>query len=75
MMLEVVRLLQVELGWLAFINELRFGGVMACISAEKRVIGAMPFLPFKIACQVSSVPTPSGLISPTPVTTTERGRF
>jgi hypothetical protein len=35
----------------------------------------MPLLPLRIACQVSSVPIPTGLISPTPVTTTERDRF
>ncbi len=38
-------------------------------------MGAMPLLPFRIAFQVSSVPTPTGLIRPTPVTTTDRDRF
>jgi len=32
-MLEVVRLLQKELVWLAFINELGFGGAMVCIES------------------------------------------
>jgi hypothetical protein len=37
------------------------------------VIDAMPFLPLRIADQHSSVPVPTELNKPTPVTTTLRG--
>ena len=36
-MLAVVRLLQAELGWLAFINELGFGSAMVCITVPRIV--------------------------------------
>ena len=40
--------------------------------ASKRVIGAMPERPASSACQVSSVPMPTGVTRPTPVTATLR---
>src|SRR5437867_2587953 len=42
------------------------------LDASNFVIGPMPLRPSRSACHVGSVPTPHGVMSPTPVTTTRR---
>src|ERR1700742_4455959 len=47
----------------------------ACLLASKRVMGAMPLLPERMASQVLSVSGPQGLTAPIPVMTTLRMAF
>ena len=58
-----------RVGWKPFTSPaMRLGNLLA----SNRVMGAMPERPARSAYQVSSVPMPTGVTRPTPVTTTLR---